>query len=211
MHALPAAGPQVHPGQPHSQVGPTHRSCTPSLVLVNACTHACVRACLACCRPAGASWISTQPSGPNPQILHTFSHPCECVHTCMRACVSCLLQARRCILDIHTAKWAQPPSPSLRQELAAHCAGYCGADLKALCAEAALAALRRRCVACCALAISNMKEWKEALRRSFAILTRRGTSIEGRENIHKQYCRVFCPLAALVAALALPHKTAQLL
>uniref|UniRef100_A0A7S3R8I7 Bromo domain-containing protein n=1 Tax=Dunaliella tertiolecta TaxID=3047 RepID=A0A7S3R8I7_DUNTE len=54
------------------------------------------------------------------------------------------LQARRCILDIHTAKWAQPPSPSLRQELAAHCAGYCGADLKALCAEAALAALRRR-------------------------------------------------------------------
>lgn len=58
-------------------------------------------------------------------------------------------QARRAILDIHTARWAQPPSPALRQELALHCTGYCGADLKALCAEAALAALRRRCGSGC--------------------------------------------------------------
>ena len=52
--------------------------------------------------------------------------------------------ARRAILGIHTRAWRQPPPPALLDELAAASAGYCGADLKALCVEAALAALRRR-------------------------------------------------------------------
>lgn len=52
-------------------------------------------------------------------------------------------QAREQILRIHTKAWAEPPAPSLLSELAGLSVGYCGADLKALCAEAALHALRR--------------------------------------------------------------------
>ncbi|KAI8471874.1 MAG: hypothetical protein J3K34DRAFT_505681 [Monoraphidium minutum] len=52
--------------------------------------------------------------------------------------------ARKAILRIHTAAWAQPPEEPLVEELAGACVGYCGADIKALCTEAALAALRRR-------------------------------------------------------------------
>ncbi|GAB4822033.1 hypothetical protein N2152v2_009079 [Parachlorella kessleri] len=54
------------------------------------------------------------------------------------------LSARAQILRIHTRKWAQPPSEPLLEELASRCVGYCGADLKALCTEASLQALRRR-------------------------------------------------------------------
>ncbi|KAL1507483.1 hypothetical protein AB1Y20_008319 [Prymnesium parvum] len=46
------------------------------------------------------------------------------------------------ILKIHTAKWQPPPSAELLSELAEATHGYCGADLRALCSEAALAALR---------------------------------------------------------------------
>ncbi|KAF7850782.1 hypothetical protein BT93_L5023 [Corymbia citriodora subsp. variegata] len=53
-------------------------------------------------------------------------------------------EARAEILDIHTRKWKKPPSEELRQELAASCVGYCGADLKALCTEAAIRAFRER-------------------------------------------------------------------
>ncbi|XP_075484037.1 ATPase family AAA domain-containing protein At1g05910-like [Primulina tabacum] len=53
-------------------------------------------------------------------------------------------EARAEILDIHTCKWKQPPSIELRLELAASCVGYCGADLKALCTEAAIRAFRER-------------------------------------------------------------------
>ncbi|KAG8389683.1 hypothetical protein BUALT_Bualt01G0004300 [Buddleja alternifolia] len=52
--------------------------------------------------------------------------------------------ARAEILDIHTRKWKQPPSQELKLELAASCVGYCGADLKALCTEAAIRAFRER-------------------------------------------------------------------
>ena len=52
-------------------------------------------------------------------------------------------RVRRDILDIHTRKWSEKPSPQLLEELASACVGYCGADLKALCTEASLAALRR--------------------------------------------------------------------
>ncbi|KAL6512111.1 hypothetical protein OROGR_021708 [Orobanche gracilis] len=53
-------------------------------------------------------------------------------------------EARAEILDIHTRKWKQPPSEELKSELAASCVGYCGADLKALCTEAAIRAFRER-------------------------------------------------------------------
>lgn len=53
-------------------------------------------------------------------------------------------EARAEILDIHTRKWRQPPSRELKLELAASCVGYCGADLKALCTEAAIRAFRER-------------------------------------------------------------------
>ncbi|KAK8364973.1 hypothetical protein V6Z11_A02G020800 [Gossypium hirsutum] len=53
-------------------------------------------------------------------------------------------EARAEILDIHTRKWKQPPSNELKMELAASCVGYCGADLKALCTEAAIRAFREK-------------------------------------------------------------------
>jgi SpoVK/Ycf46/Vps4 family AAA+-type ATPase len=52
-------------------------------------------------------------------------------------------KARRSILQIHTDKWSPKPAPELLDELASKCTGYCGADLKALCAEAALSAVNR--------------------------------------------------------------------
>ncbi|XP_042032090.1 ATPase family AAA domain-containing protein At1g05910-like [Salvia splendens] len=53
-------------------------------------------------------------------------------------------EARAEILEIHTRKWKEAPSKELKQELAASCVGYCGADLKALCTEAAIRAFRER-------------------------------------------------------------------
>ncbi|KAJ4779666.1 ATPase family AAA domain-containing protein [Rhynchospora pubera] len=53
-------------------------------------------------------------------------------------------EARTEILDIHTRKWKDPPSDELKKELAASCVGYCGADLKALCTEAAIRAFREK-------------------------------------------------------------------
>eukprot|EP00177_Eucheuma_denticulatum_P008599 GFKZ01015656.1.p1 GENE.GFKZ01015656.1~~GFKZ01015656.1.p1 ORF type:complete len:1532 (+),score=238.87 GFKZ01015656.1:595-5190(+) len=53
-------------------------------------------------------------------------------------------QARRKILSIHTAKWSPPLSPVVLDAVAKVTVGYCGADLKSLCTESALRALRRR-------------------------------------------------------------------
>ncbi|XP_042560325.1 ATPase family AAA domain-containing protein 2-like isoform X1 [Clupea harengus] len=52
--------------------------------------------------------------------------------------------ARKDILKIHTRQWNPQPSEAFLEELADKCVGYCGADIKAVCAEAALCALRRR-------------------------------------------------------------------
>ncbi|XP_065670723.1 ATPase family AAA domain-containing protein 2 isoform X3 [Hydra vulgaris] len=52
--------------------------------------------------------------------------------------------AREKILTIHTADWHPKLSPGFIKELAEKCVGYCGADIKGLCTEAALLALRRR-------------------------------------------------------------------
>ncbi|KAM6444326.1 ATPase family AAA domain-containing protein 2, partial [Rhynochetos jubatus] len=52
-------------------------------------------------------------------------------------------EARKEIFKIHTRDWSPQPLDSFLDELAAKCVGYCGADIKSLCAEAALCALRR--------------------------------------------------------------------
>ncbi|XP_037831827.1 ATPase family AAA domain-containing protein 2 isoform X2 [Kryptolebias marmoratus] len=53
-------------------------------------------------------------------------------------------ESRKEILKIHTRQWKPPPSEEFLDELAEKCVGYCGADIKAVCTEAALCALRRR-------------------------------------------------------------------
>ncbi|CAM9878639.1 unnamed protein product, partial [Ectocarpus fasciculatus] len=53
-------------------------------------------------------------------------------------------RARRDILRVHTKDWKPPMDPALEDELAELTAGYCGADMKALCSEATLLAVRRR-------------------------------------------------------------------
>ncbi|NXM88935.1 ATAD2 protein, partial [Oenanthe oenanthe] len=53
-------------------------------------------------------------------------------------------EARKEIFKIHTRDWNPQPSDNLLEELAEECVGYCGADIKALCAETGLCALRHR-------------------------------------------------------------------
>lgn len=53
-------------------------------------------------------------------------------------------EARRAILDIHTKGWSPPLDPSIKDQLAKLTKGYGGADLRALCTEAALNAVQRR-------------------------------------------------------------------
>ncbi|XP_027757727.1 ATPase family AAA domain-containing protein 2-like isoform X1 [Empidonax traillii] len=53
-------------------------------------------------------------------------------------------EARKEIFKIHTRDWNPKPSDNLLEELAEECVGYCGADIKALCAETGLCALRDR-------------------------------------------------------------------
>ncbi|KFP37469.1 ATPase family AAA domain-containing protein 2, partial [Chlamydotis macqueenii] len=53
-------------------------------------------------------------------------------------------EARKEIFKIHTRDWTPKPSDTFLEELAERCVGYCGADIKSLCAEAVLCALRRR-------------------------------------------------------------------
>ncbi|KAF7654038.1 hypothetical protein LDENG_00075450 [Lucifuga dentata] len=53
-------------------------------------------------------------------------------------------EARKDILKIHTRQWTPPPSDTFLEELADKCVGYCGADIKAVCSEAVMCALRRR-------------------------------------------------------------------
>ncbi|KAK6180283.1 hypothetical protein SNE40_012469 [Patella caerulea] len=54
------------------------------------------------------------------------------------------LSARTQILKIHTKGWTPRLSGEFISELGERCVGYCGADMKALCTEATLMALRRR-------------------------------------------------------------------
>ena len=55
-----------------------------------------------------------------------------------------LKQDRYSILSIHTRAWNPQLKPEFLSELANSSVGYCGADLRALCTEAALFALRRK-------------------------------------------------------------------
>ncbi|KAG1697408.1 hypothetical protein DVH05_016283 [Phytophthora capsici] len=50
---------------------------------------------------------------------------------------------RKSMLTIHSNHWKPPLSDRFLTELAEQTVGYCGADIKALCAEAALCSLRR--------------------------------------------------------------------
>uniref|UniRef100_A0A914H4P0 Bromo domain-containing protein n=1 Tax=Globodera rostochiensis TaxID=31243 RepID=A0A914H4P0_GLORO len=53
--------------------------------------------------------------------------------------------ARRFILEIHTKQWGESrPDQALLHWLAEHTSGYCGADIKALCTESVLVAVRER-------------------------------------------------------------------
>lgn len=52
--------------------------------------------------------------------------------------------ARRQILQIHTRNWQPPLQSAFLHSVADLCVGYCGADLKALCTEATLRAVRRK-------------------------------------------------------------------
>ncbi|KAM8792412.1 ATPase family AAA domain-containing protein 2-like [Eudromia elegans] len=52
-------------------------------------------------------------------------------------------EARKEIFKIHTRNWTPKPLDTLLDELAEKSVGYCGADIKAACAEAALRALQR--------------------------------------------------------------------
>lgn len=51
--------------------------------------------------------------------------------------------ARRAILDIHTSTWKPPLVPEMKDWIINQTVGYCGADIKALCAEATIMSLRR--------------------------------------------------------------------
>ena len=53
-------------------------------------------------------------------------------------------EARRIIVDIHTKGWDPPLTPIFKNEIAKVTKGYAGADLRALCTEAALNAVQRR-------------------------------------------------------------------
>ncbi|PYH99522.1 AAA-domain-containing protein [Aspergillus ellipticus CBS 707.79] len=53
-------------------------------------------------------------------------------------------EGRRAILDIHTKGWEPPLGGHIKDELAEITKGYGGADLRALCTEAALNAVQRR-------------------------------------------------------------------
>mmetsp|Transcript_2762 Transcript_2762/g.4160 ORF Transcript_2762/g.4160 Transcript_2762/m.4160 type:complete len:1396 (+) Transcript_2762:65-4252(+) len=52
-------------------------------------------------------------------------------------------EARRAILDIHTSAWNPPLEEGIKQWIVQASSGYCGADMKALCSEAAIISLRR--------------------------------------------------------------------
>src|SRR5690349_1997901 len=52
--------------------------------------------------------------------------------------------ARRAIIDINTCGWVPALDEGFKNELARITTRYCGADIKALCTEAALKAIRRR-------------------------------------------------------------------
>lgn len=52
------------------------------------------------------------------------------------------VKARRAIIDIHTKGWDPPLQPTFKDQLAELTKGYGGADLRALCTEAALNAVQ---------------------------------------------------------------------
>ena len=81
------------------------------------------------------------------RIYNVYTYVCTYVYAIYTSFNSNSLlfffQDRIKILQIHTSDWKPKLRHSFLAELAEFTVGYCGADLKALCAESALAALRR--------------------------------------------------------------------
>ena len=77
-------------------------------------------------------------------VLYCIVLYCIVLYYLILSINSLSLQARRNILSIHTNAWQPKLTQSFINEVADHCVGYCGADVKALCTEATLFALRRR-------------------------------------------------------------------
>ncbi|GLJ26574.1 hypothetical protein SUGI_0515190 [Cryptomeria japonica] len=53
------------------------------------------------------------------------------------------VEERAAILDLHTRKWPKPPSGEVLSRIAQQTPGYAGADLQALCTQAAIISLKR--------------------------------------------------------------------
>lgn len=68
----------------------------------------------------------------------------DCIEKESTAHPGILFKARRNILSIHTKDWQPRLTQNFINDVADECVGYCGADIKALCTEATLLALRRR-------------------------------------------------------------------
>ena len=68
---------------------------------------------------------------------HTHTHSHTHTHTLTHS------QDRAAIITIHTQHWCPRLKPSFITQLSEQTVGYCGADIKSLCTEAALSALRR--------------------------------------------------------------------
>lgn len=66
---------------------------------------------------------------------------------------------RKEILKLHTKPWDPPVNEQLMNFLSAKTLGYCGADIKGLCTEAALNALRRRYPQVRIYLIMNLKRY----------------------------------------------------
>lgn len=61
-----------------------------------------------------------------------------CTYICL-----IIAQERQEILKIHVSKWDNKPDPVVLSNLAEQAYGYCGSDLRALCSESVIQALRR--------------------------------------------------------------------
>ncbi|XP_010465454.1 PREDICTED: uncharacterized protein LOC104745798 [Camelina sativa] len=101
---------------------------------------------------------------------------------------------RAAIISLHTRKWPKPVSGYLLKWIAKETAGFAGADIQALCTQAAMIALNRsfplqESLAAAELGVSSSnraalpsfsveeKEWLEALSRSPPPCSRRGAGI----------------------------------
>ncbi|KAL0406771.1 UNVERIFIED_CONTAM: Tat-binding7 [Sesamum latifolium] len=135
---------------------------------------------------------------------------------------------REGILSLHTQKWPKPISGSLLKWVAKHTVGFAGADLQALCTQAAIIALRRsfplqevlsaaetraansKCLAIPAFAVEE-RDWLKALSCAPPPCSRRESGIALNEvvssplKIHLVPC-LLQPLTRLLVCLYLDER-----